>query len=273
MGQFSWIDVDGNQNIAEGEKGVIMLIPDEHKAIVSKIFGVEITGNGIEGEYSGYGEIIDKNGIKTDVFSVMAFINICLTNDTQYEQALAPIYWNKPQPDDIPEILKRPVLSASDMRNLAKKYAKREHEPIRQAYRNGEIKTATDLYTMAGSEHRFRHIGISIASYDEQNARTPYPIKWTVNKDNTYENSKFSMSDPNQGFYKVNVTSWEEYKKTCEEYDFDEGGLERSYNEYSSEYAELNTRRDEILKEVEQELAELEQEYDDDRDFDDDRCL
>ena len=257
MGQFSWIDVDGNQNIAEGEKNVIMLIPDEHKDAVSKIFGVEIT-NGIEGEYSGYGEVIDKNGVKTDVESVMAFINICLTDDAQYEQALAPTYWNKPQPDDIPEVLKRPVLSASDMRRLAKQYPKREYDPMRQAYKNGEIRTVADLYAMAGGEDDFRHIGVSISCYDEQNARTPYPIKWTVNKDNTYENSKFSMTDPYQGFHKVNVTSLEEYKKAFKGFG-NESELERSYNEECNKYAELNARRDEIIKEVEQELAELEQ--------------
>ena len=263
MGQFSWIDVDGNQNIAEGEKGVIMLIPDEHKATVSKIFGVEITGNGIEGEYSGYGEVIDKNGVKTDVFDVMTFINICLTTDKQYEQA-------------IEQMFRKPSMNCSnEVRKMCAKNYIKEYMPIREAYQNGKIQSVADLFAISGDEHRFRRIGIMMASYEEQNARTPYPIKWTVNKDNTYENSKFSVDDPYQGFYKVNVTSWEEYKKACEEYDFNDGGLERSYNEYSSEYAALNARRDEILKEVEQELAELEQEQecDNDRDVDDDRCM
>lgn len=35
----------------------------------------------------------------------------------------------------------------------------------------------------------------------------PYPVKLTVSKDYTYENSNFSMYDTEQGFYKYTADS------------------------------------------------------------------
>lgn len=250
MGQFSWIDVDGNQNIAEGEKGVIMLIPNEHKTAVSKVFGVEIAGNGIEGEYSGYGEVVDKNGVKIDVFDVMTFINICLTTDKQYEQAIEQMF-RKPSMNCSNEVRKR----------CAKQYIK-EYMPIREAYQNGKIQSAADLFAISGDEHSFRHIGIMMTSYEEQNARTPYPIKWTVNKDNTYENSKFSVDDPSQGFFKVNITSWEDYKEACEKEGMDETEeqMRKGFAAYSKDYARLEKKRNEILEEIRSEREQEQEE-------------
>ena len=45
-----------------------------------------------------------------------------------------------------------------------------------------------------------REIGISIACYNEDNARIKYPIKITHDKNAVYEDCKPSLSDPNQGW-------------------------------------------------------------------------
>lgn len=44
-----------------------------------------------------------------------------------------------------------------------------------------------------------RHLGISIACYDADNARLPFPIKIVSKKGLSYSNTKPSKSDPNQG--------------------------------------------------------------------------
>jgi hypothetical protein len=223
MGMFSWVDVDGSQNITDEDEKVILLIPNEHKEAVSKIFGTPIEGNGIEGKYDGYGSVADKNGTESDAYDVMTFINICLTSEEQFNKIC--FYTSKLHPDE-----------CSPMKEVA--------DEARQAYQNGEIKSIDDLEVIAnrfGTE--FRVIGITIGCYDEQNARLPYPMKWTLDESLTYENSLFSMSDPNQGFSKTRI---------------------------ADKLEELNEKRDEILAEIEQ---EQEQEYDDDRNADDDRCL
>lgn len=45
-----------------------------------------------------------------------------------------------------------------------------------------------------------REIGISIACYDEDNARIMYPIKITHDRNAVYEDCEPSKSDPNQGW-------------------------------------------------------------------------
>lgn len=45
-----------------------------------------------------------------------------------------------------------------------------------------------------------RDIGISIACYNEDNARIKYPIKITHDADAIYEECEPSLSDPNQGW-------------------------------------------------------------------------
>ena len=44
-----------------------------------------------------------------------------------------------------------------------------------------------------------RDIGISIACYDEDQAKIKYPIKITHDEKATYEDCVYSLSDPNQG--------------------------------------------------------------------------
>ena len=46
----------------------------------------------------------------------------------------------------------------------------------------------------------YRHIGIDIACYDDDNAALPYPIKIARHKDSIYECCPPSYSDPYQGF-------------------------------------------------------------------------
>ena len=216
MGMFSWIDVDGSQNITDEDEKVTMLIPNEHKEAVAKIFGVEITGNGIEGKYNGYGSVIDKNGTETDVYDVTTFINLCLTSDEQFTEAL------------------------SQISNHFSDYTQDIAKDIRQAYKDGKLKTKADLYPMVDGvlADDFRTIGIEMACYDKQNARIPYPIKWTVDDRNTYENSEFSMSDPNQGFYKVKVADKHLYEYNELDFDcgLDETIEEEVYNEETGEY-------------------------------------
>lgn len=61
-----------------------------------------------------------------------------------------------------------------------------------------------------------RDIGISIACYDEDNAKLRYPIKITHDERAVYEWCPPSKSDPNQG--------WEEYEdEEWEDYDEEEG--------------------------------------------------
>lgn len=45
-----------------------------------------------------------------------------------------------------------------------------------------------------------RDVGISIACYDEDNARIKYPIKITHDENAVYEDCQPSLSDPNQGW-------------------------------------------------------------------------
>ncbi len=180
MGMFSWIDVTGNENICDSDDKTILLIPKDHREEIADFFGVELTDTGIEGRYDGYGRV---KGI--DVYDVAAFLNICVCNDEQFEY------------------VKRSVGS-----NTA-----RDMEKIRQAYKEGFFESIRDFGEIAeelnlsgsslGFENEFRSYGITLACYDEDNARLPYPIKLTVSDKQTYENSYFSMGDPNQGFCKT----------------------------------------------------------------------
>lgn len=257
MGMFSWIDVDGTQNITDEDAKVVMLIPNEHRAAVAKVFGAEMTDRGIEGKYDGYGSVVDKNGVETDVYDAMTFVNICLTSDEQY----ADIAY----------------------RNHFSGETKAVAESVRQAYKDGKIATKADLLGMVEGTGvgELRTIGIDIACYDEQNARIPYPIKWTVNDSKTYENSNFSMSDPNQGFYKVNVaekSSYEYYEGDWDYGDDSDPYLNYCDSDMSSkynaceDYEGIEEERDKILAEVRAEREKANQELSDgdlDRDDDD----
>lgn len=177
---FSWIDVTGDENIFDGDSKTILLIPNEHRDEIADFFDVELGKHGIEGGYDGYGRV---KGI--DVYDVAGFLNICVCNDEQFEYVKNRIGGD----------------TALDM------------EKLRQAYKEGFFNSINDFDQIAeelnllgsslGFGKEFRTYGITLACYDEDNARLPYPVKLTVDERETYENSYFSMTDPNQGFTKT----------------------------------------------------------------------
>jgi len=188
MGMFSWIDVTGKENIEMSDNNVVLLIPQEQRGAVEQAFGVKLTDRGIEGSYDGYGRV---HGI--DVYDVCAFLNIICTTDEQYEQL--------------------------SFRNVLTSDTKEFADTVRNHYvgnfvGKGAFKTIRDirewfkkLEEERNSYVEFRGIGIDLGCRDEDNAALPYPIKLTVTKGYTYENSAFSMGDPEQGFYKYSMGS------------------------------------------------------------------
>lgn len=240
MGSFSWVDVDCSKNIAYKDK-VILLIPDEHKKAVAEMFGIEIKGNGIVGKYDGYGRVVDKDDNGVDVYDVMSFINICLTTDAQFKDALSQIRNSF-----------KNFITAKDTttQDIVKK--------LRWAYQTDRASTIERLrawvWNEAGEGSKFfdlRTIGIDMMCYDRNNARVPYPIKWTTSKENTYENSEYSSSDSLQGCNKVRATN-----------------KSRSVQRY---FERLNDEREKILAEVRAEREQTNQEItDNDLDRDDD---
>lgn len=200
MGMFSWIDVDGLQNITDEDNVVAMLIPEQHKEAVGKIFGVEMGSNGVEGKYNGYGSIITKEGTEVDIYDVTPFLNICCTTDRQYEDML------------------QYKTTEGNARTRLNNTSKACTDEIRQAYKDGKIETIADIVNIitnhnVGIFNEFRSLGINLSCYDNDNARLPYPIKVTTDPSRSYENSNFSMDDPNQGFFKVNTSEYEACEK------------------------------------------------------------
>lgn len=209
---FSWIDVDGKQNITDEDKRIALLIPKEHKEAVGKVFDVEMGKNGIEGRYNAYGSVITDNEKKVDFYDVVSFLNICCTTDEQYKEV--------------------------NLSGVTTKCA----DEIRQTYKAGKIETIDDIQNIVknynlGLYSSFRSIGISLAGGNGDNARLPYPIKVTTDVSRTYENSNFSMSDPNQGFHKVDIKEKSRY--AFNEWDWGDGEPtieEEEWNEETGEY-------------------------------------
>ena len=177
MGMFSWIDVTDKENIYDGDPSPTLLLPKEAIDDVADYYGVNaskdnvrgITGRGVTGNYDGYGRIFGY-----DIHETIAFINICLTTDEDFSALI----------DYVKEHNRGSLYTTDELiQNM---------EDIRQTYKKEEC----DIISIN------RDIGIAIACYDEDNARLPYPIKLTNDKNITYEEATFSMSDPNQGFFK-----------------------------------------------------------------------
>ena len=81
MGQFSWIDANGKQNIAEKDT-VTLLIPQEYIKTAGKFFGVDTVEHGIRGEYDGYGSVVVNNRT-VGVEQLYSFLNLCCTSKEQ----------------------------------------------------------------------------------------------------------------------------------------------------------------------------------------------
>jgi len=247
MGMFSWIDVDGLQNITDEDNVVAMLIPEQHKEAVGKIFGVEMGSNGVEGKYDGYGSIITKEGTKVDIYDVTPFLNICCTADRQYEDML------------------QYKTTEGNARTRLSNASKACTDEIRQAYKDGKIETIADIVNIitnhdAGTFNEFRSLGINLACYNNDNARLPYPIKVTTDPSRSYENSNFSMGDPNQGFFKVNTNEKGKYEYNEYDWGYGEPAIEEEeWNEETGEYEtceeieKLDDERFRILEQVRKE--------------------
>jgi hypothetical protein len=74
-----------------------------------------------------------------------------------------------------------------------------------EEYRNDKSFKCDWLQKQSSVEEAFkklekRDIGISIACYDEDNARLKYPIKITHDPNAVYEECSLSLGDPNQGW-------------------------------------------------------------------------
>ncbi len=186
MGMFAWLDVNLKENITLNDDKVTLLIPKEHRGTVEMAFNISLTDRGIEGRYDGYGHVWD-----IDVYDICAYLNVICTTDEQYRDV---VFRNKMSPN-IKEL-------ADNIRNhYAGNFIGRD-----------ALKTIDDIYRFCGNKDKFREIGIDIVCGNRLNAFLPYPVKLTVSKDYTYENSNFSMYDTEQGFYKYTVDN-RKYKK------------------------------------------------------------
>lgn len=247
MGMFSWIDVDNSQNVTDYDDKVILLIPKDETIRDSFIdfFGYEdneITKQGIEGHYSGYGEV---SGL--DIYEVVAFLNICACNDEQFQTV-----YNR--------ICERKSKDIAD-----------EMTKLRQAYKEGFFNSPEDFWTLKEEfslpdrifDTEFRIYGIDLACYDEDNARLPYPIKLTFDETLTYENTDFSMGDPNQGFNKYKKGEEKQYE--YHEYDWESyAEYENSDDRYTydayQEFFKCESEKGKILEEIEAERGNKEEE-------------
>lgn len=213
---FSWIDVTGNENICDSDDKTILLIPKDHREEVADFFSVELGETGIEGRYDGYGRV---KGV--DVYDVAAFLNICACNDEQFEYVKSRVNNN----------------TALDMEKLRQAYKEDFFDSI------GEFDQIAEELNLLGAflGKEFRSYGITLACYDEDNARLPYPIKLTVSDKQTYENSYFSMGDPNQGFSKttrdrLDAVTYREEDWNCYVPEYIDGD---EYNQETGEYEQI----------------------------------
>lgn len=94
--------------------------------------------------------------------------------------------WNK---DMIPEVCRR-------IKNGTWKASRSENDikDLMAYYETGEI---TKFGNCLGEK---RHLGITLACYDEDNMSLEYPIKITHDPNVAYEDCDYSPSDPHQGW-------------------------------------------------------------------------
>ena len=167
MGQFSWIDANGKQNIAE-EDTVTLLIPQEHIKTAGEFFGVDTVEHGIRGEYDGYGSVVVNNRT-VGVEQLYSFLNLCCTSKEQMSD-LAERY--------------RYVMSGTGI------------QKARELYLNGKADTIEKM-----EELLTKKLKIYTMAQNHNNANLIYPIKITHDTDLCYDDCEFSMEDPNQGFW------------------------------------------------------------------------
>lgn len=223
MGMHSWIDVYGKENITDSDAKVVMLIPKQKRALVSKFFGVSLGKEGIEGRYDGYGRIL-----MTSIYEVIAFLNVCSSDEGEYDS-----------------------LTFS---NRLSKDTKAVADSFRKLYKEGKVQSREELISLLDDDEQLRYLGIDLACYDEDNARLPYQIKITVHDNVSYEDVPFSMGDPGQGFCKVRVSDkdlydyhefeWSDYEDPYEEYLRSD---ERSRYESIEELEEAEIERQKLL--------------------------
>lgn len=170
MGQFSWLDCKNKvypirDNVYEP---VYVLVPKEFK----EKYADKDTGYIKEDCYDGYGRFG-----KYDIYDLV-------------------VDWNKTNLEDYLRLSK---VSKEDWQiNVARMYANGKTDKDIQDFI--DIKVCNGTLPSYLQEDWKRNIGISIACYDEDNARLKYPIKITHNVNAVYEKCKPSLSDPNQGW-------------------------------------------------------------------------
>ena len=195
MGNFSWMDCKNSRKNIKNyrQQNVYVLVPEKFQ----NFFGKRI----VEPYYDGYGHF--------DCYDIYELVT----------------EWNKEElSEDMLE--KAPQLKQfGGLRDFEKDKLRKEgksKEEIEKAdnaererfynmainRRNRTISCMNDFknnvpeLVMAkkyGREWK-RELGISIACYDEQNFKLPYPIKITYDDQAVYEKCKPSKSDENQGF-------------------------------------------------------------------------
>lgn len=177
MGQFSWMfaDTDNKQALCEG-----------HPAYVALPFG----GSLYEESYDGYGRFAGH-----DIYDLVADWNReFLSKNPDYLIPSHSGYWKND--DEWVAIPPRPVRTSS----WYPAYADLSLTPEQVVEKSG-------LY-------EYRHIGIDIACYDDQNKKLPFPIK--ICKDRPYPGDYFflppSNGDPNQGWGEPDDNDEEEYE-------------------------------------------------------------
>lgn len=236
MGMISWIDCNGKNNITDNGKECFLLLPadqDKRKKFANFLgFQSNLIGfcdQGIRGYYDGYGRIGS-----VDVYDAVVFYNILESTDEEFERVKKV--------------------------NERGKFVKTETiELVRKLYKEG----ADSFYTLTKElnkrldhEEEIRSLGISIACYDEDNARLPYPIKITYDKHLKYEGCQFSMGDPEQGFfyYDKETIQYDDNYDECPD-DIDREEWERIYS-WKGEKAldDLESERQELIRKIREEM-------------------
>lgn len=231
MGMFSWIDCNGKNNITDNGKECYLLLPDDPEKrkkfanfIVLHSNIIRFCEQGVRGYYDGYGRIWS-----VDVYDAVAFFNILESSDEEFEK--------------VKKVNKRGEFVKTETIELARKLYKEGADDL-------------DILTKKLDGEEFRCLGISIACYDEDNARLPYPIKITYDERLRYENCQFSMSDPEQGFfyYDKETIQYDDNYDDCPD-DIDREEWERIYSWKGEEALEdLESERQKLIREVREEM-------------------